>query len=54
MREYVERSGIRLKKGMAVIVIIAGLMTVVGIILACAPPQKQIVRPLPTSQWGGN
>ena len=54
MKEYVKHSGIRLEKGIAVIIIIAGLMTVVGIILACAPPQKQIVRPLPTSQWGGN
>ena len=46
-------NGLKIKKSMASLIIMTGILTVVGIMLACAPPQ-QVVRPLPTSSWGDN
>jgi len=45
-------NGLKLGNGKASVIMVLGVLAVVGIMLACAPPQS--VRPLPQSSWGGN
>jgi len=46
-------NGLKINRGMAIMIIVIGILSLIGIILACAVPPSQVIKP-PVSQWGDN